>query len=58
MPYKKSTIVNIMYVMSVLVLVASMILRRSGTPTGLYWLGLLIYAAAEIYKRSGDKKED
>ena len=51
----KSKIVNGLYVLSVLLLLLSLYLRTSGKPSELYWAGLLVYAFAEMYKRSDNE---
>ena len=57
---RKQQIVNLLYILAVLVMLAGVVgqtLNHEDLKMG-FWLGLLIYAFAELYKARGEKEED
>ena len=61
---KKSQIVNLLYVLAVVVMLIGIVLQfmsenhEDGDISIGFWLGLLIYAFAELYKNVGKDSSD
>lgn len=55
----KKTLVNILYILSVVLLLVGIVLRVSKDGIDLFfWLGLFVYAIAEIIKSGIDKNTE